>query len=470
MSVKILLVEDDLCFAKSVKSILAKEMIETEHVTTAADAIKMYRSHEKPFATVVIDQHLPDLTGDELASTIHRINKEQDIIFATADQNSETLVSLLQTGVARGFIPKGKVSSDQLKEHILISTKRWQNELRLIGEDDIDLTQQEKVIQSVGMIGKSKALYEVAKKVILYRKNPAPTLILGESGVGKELIAQAAAGEGKKVFSINCSQFISGEQFVESQLFGVVKGAFTGADKDRPGIFETAHGQAVFLDEIHMLPLAAQAKLLRVLEEKKFRRFGDTSGREIPCDVHLICAGQPLIMDKIKSKEFMRDFYYRISTYVISIPSLSERKEDIEPLVEYFSKVIASTQGQKKVFRASTIRVMEDYSWQGNVRELFTAVFNLVGTTKSEVIEPSDFANFLKDKEIQKSPDETEELGYHGYMRLSETRYLTQVLENSSSQRDAAKRVGINKSTFNHRLKILGINPEDHLSRNLKGE
>lgn len=465
---KILIIEDDKMFVDAVKIGLENSGIRFDWASNSQKALSLLKENP-PYAAAIIDQHLPGIKGDELALVIRKLYPELQIIFATGDLTQETLTELLSTGLAVGFIPKGK-SNETLLDPILKAVRSFEHEKRILDDKTPPQLEAEKKLFSYGIIGRSPALFEIIKRIETFKKLPAPTLILGESGTGKEVIAQAFVKGMTELLPVNCSTFIGREHLMETELFGVVKGAFTGADKDRAGLFEQAKGRVIFLDEIHHLSLPAQAKLLRVLQEKKVIRVGETSEKARSCDFKIISAGKPEILEMMKSGTFLPDLYFRIATYIVKIPALAERKEDIEPLVEAFSKELRYKTKLDKRFRASTIRLMESYPWTGEVRELRNMVEQLFGESKSDIIEPRDFADALERKLKVIPRLNLETVGYETYMRMIESDYITGALTNSSSQREAAQRMGISKSTLHNRLKNLGIDADEWLRTELKNK
>lgn len=430
------------------------------------EAFALLKSNS-PYAVAVVDQHLPGIKGDELALTIRKQYAELQIVFATGDLTQETLTELLKTGLAVGFIPKGS-SREVLLNPILKAVQTFEHERRILAGETTAPLEAERKLMAAGIIGRSAALLDILRRADNFRRLPAPALILGESGTGKEVIAQSFVKGFSEILPVNCSTFIGREHLMESELFGVVKGAFTGADKDRQGLFEQARGRVIFLDEIHHLSLPAQAKLLRVLQEKTVIRVGDTSDNARTCDFKIISAGKPELLEMIRAGTFLPDLYYRIATYTVKVPPLSERREDIEPLVEYFAKELRYKTKIQKHFRASTIRMMESYPWTGEVRELRNMVEQLFGESKSEVIEPRDFADALERKLRIIPKLNLEAVGYEAYMRMIETDYITGALQNAGTQKEAAQHMGMSKSTLNHRLKILGINADEWLRTEIK--
>ena len=466
LKAKILLVEDDSSFVAAFKLILRKTSLTVDWAASAQDALA-YLKNNSDYAVVVIDKHLPNIQGDELALTIRKFYPDLQIIYTTGDLTHQTLTNLLKSGVAMDFIPKGQ-SQEEVLNPVLKAVDIYKNEKRILKDDDTSGIEAEQKLLAAGIVGRSDALLKILKQREAFKKLPLPTLILGESGTGKEVIAKAFAQGITEILPINCSTYLSREQMMDTELFGYVRGAFTDARKDTQGIFEVAKGRIVFLDEIHHLSISGQAKLLRVLQEKKVVRVGDHSGHAIPCDFKIIAAGKPDLLKMIKDGSFLPDLYFRLATYTITIPPLSERIEDIEPLVEYFAKTLRYKTKIQKNFRAATIRLMEQYSWPGEVRELRSFVERLFGETKSDIIEPADFLASLANK-FQITPQPmSDNLDYGAYMKMIETDYLTKALKQSATQKDAAALVGLSTSTFNNRLKQLGIDPIAWLRPELK--
>lgn len=465
---KILIIEDDECFAAALKLAVKKNQIKVDWAENSEEAFSLLKENS-PYAVAVIDKHLPGIQGDDLALAIRKQYPELQIIFATGDFTQGTLTDLLKTGLGAGFIPKGSDHAS-LVDPIIKAVKIFEQERRILMGEKSDPLDSETRLMSSGIVGRSSALLDILKRIDNFRRLPAPTLILGESGTGKEVIAQAFVKGFSEILPVNCSTFIGREHLMESELFGVVKGAFTGADKDRSGLFEQAKGRVIFLDEIHHLSLPAQAKLLRVLQEKKVVRVGDTSENARQCDFKIISAGKPELLEMMKAGTFLPDLYYRIATYIVKIPTLAERKEDIEPLAEFFAKRLRFTTKIQKHFRASTIRLMESYAWPGEVRELQNMVEQLFGESKSEVIEPRDFADALERKYKVTPQVKLESVSHETYMRMIESDYIVGILKISGTQKEAAERMGMGKSTLNHRLKLLGIDASEWLRSESKNK
>ncbi len=269
------------------------------------------------------------------------------------------------------------------------------------------------------MVGRSHAFQQILENIEQVGPTQISVLITGESGTGKELIAQAihATSQRKEnpMFTVNCGAIPEG--ILESELFGHEKGSFTGAVESRKGYFELAHTGTIFLDEIGEMPLATQVKLLRVLEEKSIMRVGGS--KKIIVDVRVIAATNRDLNTAIEKGEFRRDLYYRLNSVNIWIPPLRQRKEDIRPLVEHFSKIVC---GSNKIdftgFTPEAIHVLEEQPWPGNIRELRNLVERVIILEKGQRIDTDTLYNHLGNQEafrpqnlpvhVQKTPEQVE--------------------------------------------------------------
>ena len=470
MKSRVLLVDDEETAYDSLREILKREPVEIIWAKDGSEGVKTYNLYRGRFATVIIDYLLPNnQKGSEIALHLHKLDQHLEIIFVTGHKNPDYFADLLATGVAKGFFLKG-TNPQEIRQVVISSIHRYMTQHRLIekrNEDDMDHV--EKSLRSIGLVGRSRIMFDVYRQVERYRDSKyreLSILILGESGVGKEKIARALTADQKKFFAVNCARFSNSENFVETELFGYTKGSYTGAEKDSQGIFAQAKGGTVFLDELHKLPVTAQDKLLRVLQERKIRRVGDNGSTEIPVDFKLIAAAKPSIDQMVKDHRFGEDLFHRISQLEIVVPTLSDRIEDLEPLVEEFSDRICAKIGQKKFFRASTIEAMKSYSWPGNVRQLENVVQRLVADSEGDTIEPLDFLDYLKrKKDILNLPESITQVKLESYLKLVESEYIVRVLEDSVTQMEAAKKMGLPPSTLCRKLLTLGIKPEAYLKQ-----
>ncbi len=459
-----LFVEDEWSLNQAVQKHFERQGIECLTALDGLSALQIYQKH-KPLPVVVLDYHLPDMTGAELAKQIKRLRPDQQILFCTGDQTFETMSTLLQSGLANGFVPKGSKILEDFTKPILEALAKYEREICLLDEPKAASEYQKFLIQH-DVVSSSKKIYQSYKKAETYRSLSGPVMIVGETGTGKEMMAKVFAKKSQKFVAINCAQYKPEGNFLEAELFGVMKGSYTGADKDRPGIFETIGEGVLFLDEIGRLPLSAQESLLRVLEVGKFRRLGDGQGHEFQARFRLITGVQPDIRHKIETGEFLKDLYSRINVMRVDLIPLRERLEDVEILAEHFRRMFLSAEPsvKKKTFRAATLRLLEQYTWPLNIRELRNAVFRMAADAKKDIIEPTDFIDYLEQEsqEIFASHGNAvlPALAHEAFMALKETEYFKKILSECSNQLEAAKKAGLPKSTFNNKLRKLGIEPK----------
>jgi len=245
-----------------------------------------------------------------------------------------------------------------------------------------------KVSKNYEMIGESKAISQIKDMIEKVAATDARVLITGPNGTGKELVAhwlhQKSARANGPMIEVNCAAIPS--ELIESELFGHVKGAFTSAVKDREGKFEAANGGTIFLDEVGDMSLSAQAKVLRALQENKIQRVGND--KDIKVDVRVIAATNKDLKKEIEKKRFREDLYHRLAVILIPVPALNERREDIPLLIDYFTDKIAEEHGTaKKTFSNNAIKLLQEYEWTGNIRELRNVVERLIILGGKEISE-----------------------------------------------------------------------------------
>jgi Transcriptional regulator containing GAF, AAA-type ATPase, and DNA binding domains len=272
----------------------------------------------------------------------------------------------------------------------------------MIGFSFFILAREKADIKKVGnIIFRSKKMEEVIRLCLEVAKSDATVLIRGESGVGKELIAdlihENSYRGGKQIVKINCAAIP--ENLLESELFGYKKGAFTGAISDKKGKFELAEGGTIFLDEIGDLPPSLQAKLLRVIQTKEIEPIGGTTKK---VNVRIIAATNRNLEELVREGKFREDLYYRLNVVPIFIPPLRERKEDIRPLVDFFLEKFNKKYGKNISISKGAMLIFEDYDWYGNVRELENLVERLVITSSDLVITPDDIPDYIRDYVMKK--------------------------------------------------------------------
>ncbi len=466
MSANILVIDDDLSFLSSMKSIMRKQGYRTSVASSPGDALKIYSQERMDFDLLLIDYKFKnsDITGADLAEVIKRQNPLQPFIFMSGFDDKDFLKAMLKVGSSRNFIEKG-TGPETIVEVVRLALSELGIKNRPEEDTLEDEMKRESEIRTFGIVGRSKALHSIVRQVENYRKFKSRFLILGPTGSGKEAIAKAFQIPGKPFYAIDCTRFMSGqEHFLESELYGHKKGAYTGADQDKRGAFEVANGGVIFLDELHCLSLTAQSKLLRTLQEMKFRRLGDSSGQEMPFDATIVAATKPEILSMMEHGEFKEDLYYRLAKSEIRIPALSERPEDIKPLAQFFAEKYCVKHKLSRVLHPQTIREMEAYSWPGNIRELDGVIDDLIMKSQDEVITPEQFQIYLAKRLSAKSENENKTLEKLDLTVDSiEVDFIIQALKKSRFISNAAEALGIARTTLNDRLKKFKIDPYQYL-------
>lgn len=464
MKNRVLLIEDDDGFVNAVKLMLRDHPVDVVRSATGAEGIQKYREMPYAFATAIIDYCLPDQVGSEIARHIRKLNPDQDILFASGYQNPEYLIDLLETGGARSFICKDR-PTNEIRSRILDSISIYQNKNRVVGLDDYSQSKAEIELKAAGIIGRSQVMCAVLKQINKYISSPLSVLLVGETGTGKELIAKALVPPGKKLVTVDCTKFAQNEQLLESDLFGYVQGAFTGATRDKPGLMVQAQDQVLFLDELHTLSIVAQTKLLRFLQEMRYRRVGDHTGREISINFKLIAATKPDILDRVRDGRFLEDLYHRVAKLEIRIPPLRDRAEDIEPLVRHFQEQFnqGKPSDEHKQIRISTINELKKLLWSGNVRQLDNVVQRLLTDAQGDIVNPTDLDAYLKTQGELVSNGSVPGGTLDESTQRFETDKIIGALKRCRTQTEAAAKLGISRWNLNRKLARFEINPEAYL-------
>ena len=367
---KILIIEDEEPIRRVLVRILNEEDSNFE-IHEASDGKKGLDSISKEnFDLVLCDIKMPKIDGIELLQRTRKNNSSLPFIMLTGHGNIETAVESMKIG-AYDFISKPPDLN-----RLITSVRNALEKKELVTENKI---LRKKVAKKYQIIGESKSIKTIHELIDKVSQSEARVLITGKSGTGKELVAhQIHERSLRQKFSfveVNCAAIPA--ELIESELFGHIKGSFTSAVKDRQGKFEAANGGTLFLDEIADMSLAAQAKVLRALEENKIQRVG--SEKNITIDVRVIAATNKDLKKEIEKGSFREDLYHRLAVILIDVPTLSSRKEDIPLLINHFSEIICKGQGiESKSFSKESISLLEDYNWSGNIRELRNVVERLI--------------------------------------------------------------------------------------------
>lgn len=368
---KILVVDDNHDDIEVTKMILAKDKdFEVVAETDSSKAIELVRKKPNEFSAVLLDYMMPK-DGLVTAKEMFEINPELQIAILSGDQSRTVLKKSIEIGV-QSFIDK-EDDSEILLGVVRSLCQKWKSksEVFLPVEATTSSEENEKVIRSLGLVGRSEKLADVCRMIKRAAKVDCSVMILGESGSGKELVARAIHNSSKRkskpFVGINVSTI--NENLAESELFGHVKGAFTGAVENSSGKILSAQGGTLFLDEIGDLKPEVQVKLLRVLQERKLSPVG--SSKVVDLDIRVISATHVNLEKAIMEGKFREDLYYRLHVFPIHNPPLRERPEDIQVLISHFLKIY---KGEDRQLLMKTVRLLERYEWPGNIRELENAI------------------------------------------------------------------------------------------------
>ena len=371
---KILIIDDERSIRNSLKEILADEGYDVDVAENGAQGCAMV--DKEKYSVIFCDIKMPEMDGMEVLDRLTQMGVDAAVIMISGHGDIDTAVDCIKRG-AFDFIQKPLDLN-----RILITIKNATEKVSLVKETKI----LKKKVYGQEMVGESPALVQVKDMIDKVAPTDARVLIVGSNGTGKELVArnlhQKSPRSAAPYVEVNCAAIPS--ELIESELFGHEKGAFTSAIKQHKGKFEQADGGTLFLDEIGDMSLAAQAKVLRVLQEKKLSRVG--SDKDIIVDVRVLAATNKNLKEEIAKGHFREDLYHRLSVIVINMPTLDERKSDIPLLVDYFIEQICSETGMHpREIDADAMKLLIDKSWTGNIRELRNVVERLLILSGSRI-------------------------------------------------------------------------------------
>jgi two-component system response regulator AtoC len=373
--IRVLIVDDEYQLLEAFKKKLSKEGMEVFTASNGQEAIAIIKKETLDIG--LFDIKLPDMDGVELLEKLREIQPTAEVIMLTGYASVDTAIRSMKLG-AYDYLTK-PVKLSELHTVILKAYEKKQ-----LKEKTIVLEEQ------LQRIGESKEVNVVKKAISLVGNSNVTVLILGETGTGKELVARAIHAQSSRAANpfviINASNLQ--ESILESELFGYKKGAFTGAQTDKVGLLQIANMGTFFVDEVADMGMPIQSKLLRVLETGAFRKLGDT--KEITVDVRFIFATNKVIEEEVKANRFRKDLFYRLNTFVIQVPPLRDRKDDIPILTKYFLEKHAR-KGNRKAVSRQALNLLVTYHWPGNVRELANVIERaiLISADRSEII-PDD--------------------------------------------------------------------------------
>lgn len=443
----VLIVDDDAAHRLMLRETLKDRGYIPVEAASGEEGLKILKSQVADL--VLLDIKMPGMGGMEALRKIKAFNPALPVIMMTAYATVQTAIEALKLG-AEDYLLK-PLNLDELEEAIqaVIHPSRGKEEeayAGLQGLDDMDL------------VAESSVMRDVLDDAMRVASTDATVLLTGESGSGKEIIAEVIHRKGpraeKMMMRVNCAAIP--DTLIESELFGHKKGSFTGADRDKEGRFQAAEGGTLFLDEIGDLPLTAQAKLLRVLQDGKVTPVGDTN--EIETDVRIIVATNKNLEDEVAKEGFREDLFYRISVFPIRVPPLRERKIDIPPLADMFLKKFADRHGKDiRGFTPRALTGLLSHDWPGNVRELMNAIERAVILSRYEYMDVGDFPG-LHIGEAEGLGETAERLETGITLREMEKILIEKTLSDTDSNRTHAARIlGITRKTLLAKIRDYGI-------------
>ncbi len=457
---KILVVDDEIGYRKVLSNTLTERGFYVKTAASGEEALEELKKQEFPI--VVVDMKLPgEIDGLELLQRVKGMYNSS-VLIMTAYGGIETAVEAMRRG-AFNYITK-PFNLDE----IILNIDRMIAQQKIIEENKYLHSELEKVYGLKKIVGSSREIQKVLDMVSRVAFSSATVLITGESGTGKELVARAIHFTGnrkdKKFVVINCATL--SENLLESELFGHVKGAFTGAIKDKRGLFEEADGGTLFMDEIGDIPKSVQAKILRVLQEGEFISLGDTTTKKV--DVRIIAATNQDLLQRVQEKEFREDLYYRLNVINIKMPLLRERKEDIPLLVKHFiEKYNKKENKQIKGISPEVEKEFYNYNWPGNVRELENVIERAITLANEDVISMGVVSSLVKKEgDIEIIGDELFSQPYKEARRKAidsfNIKYITNTLnKNNGNVTNAAKESEIERQYLQRMLKRYNIKSKD---------
>ncbi len=364
---RILIIDDEVSIRRTLREILEYEKYKVDDAANGAEGIVLAKDQD--YDVILCDIKMPDMDGIETLETLKQFT-ESPVVMISGHGTIETAVEAIKKG-AYDYISKPPDLN-----RLLITLRNAMDKSRLVSETK---ALKKVVSKQYEMIGRSASITEIREMIGKVAPTNARVLITGENGTGKELVARQVHELSNRshapFIEVNCAAIPS--ELIESQLFGHEKGSFTSAIKQRKGDFELAHGGTLFLDEIGDMSLAAQAKVLRALQENKITRVGGE--KEIPVDVRILSATNKNLHEEIKAGRFREDLYHRLSVIVIHVPPLRERADDIPLLVAHFTELVSQRMGKPPAkFTDEALVELQQFQWTGNIRELHNAVERLV--------------------------------------------------------------------------------------------
>lgn len=443
-NIRILIVEDAADMRDLVQLLLEEAGYETLTAADGRAALEYVENHREFIDLVITDVQMPELTGDHILAAVRARRAETPVIVITAFGSVEQAVDMVKSGAFEYLTkPFNKTKLLDLVAKALESTAPQRAQARL---------RRELASAPPRIIGASKPMREMFEQIAKAAPSASTVLITGESGTGKELVARAihdASGRSGAFVPVNCAAIPT--ELIESEFFGHTGGAFTGAKQARAGLFETADGGTIFLDEIGELPLAMQPKLLRVLQEGTVRRIG--ADRERQVKVRVVAATNSDLEEEVQSGKFREDLYWRLNVIQLSLPPLRKRPVDIPLLVEHFIAKYSEASGATPLeVSAEALAILTAYSWPGNVRELENVVERAVAMTAGAVLLVDDLPERMRSGNTAVSVLNQARENQMTLRQLEQT-YVAETLRRTGGNKSrAAEMLGLDRKTLYRKL------------------
>jgi two-component system response regulator HydG len=441
---KVLIVDDEVNHAEAVRDALERVGYECVVATSGKEGLRKIDSDE--FDIILTDLRLGDMSGLDLLRKARQEQRDAEVVVITGQGDVRTAVEAMQEGAANYLIKSGNLAELRTIVNKAVEKLRLERANRQLQQ------QINEKFGFEGIIGDSQGMHEVLNRVKAAAPTNVSVLIQGETGTGKELVAKAihnnSPRKNKPFIEINCTA--SNENLLDDLLFGHVPGSYTGAEKARKGVFEEANGGTLFLDEIGDMPLPLQAKLLKVLEDQKVYRIG--SNDPIHVNVRVLSATHRDLEAAVAAREFRQDLYFRLNVLKIKLPPLRERREDIPLLVDHFVREFSGSFGKEvREVAEPVMRALQDYRWEGNVRELRNLLQGMVLLDTDGVLNVDDLKAADADRRFQAAAPSAAGPGSLVGRPLAEIErfYIEKTLERTQGNREeAAKQLCIGERTL----------------------
>jgi DNA-binding NtrC family response regulator len=449
---RILIVDDEEKLRHILQLMLERQGFETAQAANGEEALQLINKYN--FSMIITDLKMPVMDGMTLLKEIKKIDPDYPVIVLTAFGSIESAADAMEEGALYYFTKPFD------EEKIISKVKRYMRISDLLEEQRIHREELSESFNFSNIVAESQQMLSILQQAAHVAQSPKTTvLILGENGTGKELLARVihhnSTRSGKRFIAINCAAIP--DTLIESELFGHEKGAFTGADKQKMGKFELAHGGTVFLDEIGDLSMEAQPKVLRFLQEREFERVGGSE--TLKSDVRIICATNKNLEEQVEKGTFRQDLFYRINVFPLTLPPLRERGNDVIMLAEHFLQSFSQSMGKASPqIDEAAKRILKKYAWPGNVRELENAVERAVILSRDGTITPETL-RFLGPPQpgISAAGEQPFSLPDEGInLEDLEREIVRQSLRRAhNNQTAAAKLLGLSRGKFRSLLKQL---------------